>query len=189
MSGPAILDHAAVLTRSVDQAAASLARFHLPAGPVEEFPGEGTREQYWGGEDLDGRLLLLEALDSTSDGPYARALRKRGPGLHHVALRVPALEPYLAGLEGWLLHRVSLGTVAGSRTAWLARPGIEVLVEVQESTLAAQDADPVLTAVEVPCASGLAHLVAQLAVPTLQPAAPGRARLHLGSEVVALPLD
>ena len=42
------------------------------------------------------RIELLEA--SSPDSPIAKFLEKRGPGLHHVALRVPDLQAALAGL-------------------------------------------------------------------------------------------
>jgi LAO/AO transport system kinase len=45
----------------------------------------------------DSRIELLEAQDA--DSPIARFIEKRGPGLHHVALRVPDLNAVIARLE------------------------------------------------------------------------------------------
>ena len=42
----------------------------------------------------DTQLELLEPVDP--EGPIARFLAKRGPGIHHVCLRVPDLEAALA---------------------------------------------------------------------------------------------
>ena len=126
MSAPEF-DHVALLVSSLGRAAARLSALGLEADAVAEFPGEGTREQYFGDLERPGRVLLLEPLGS--GGPYARALHKRGPGLHHLALRVPGLDRYLAALSGWLLHPHSLTSRAGG-TLWLARPGVSALVEV-----------------------------------------------------------
>jgi LAO/AO transport system kinase len=45
----------------------------------------------------DARIELLEA--TASDSPIARFLEKRGPGLHHIALRVPDLEAAISRLQ------------------------------------------------------------------------------------------
>jgi catechol 2,3-dioxygenase-like lactoylglutathione lyase family enzyme len=150
-----ILDHVALLTADLDASAARLQPLGLAPGPVEEFPGEGTREQYWGEGAV--RLLVLQPLGE--GGPYARALSKRGPGLHHVAVAVPDLDAFLAGVSGWLLLPSSFATRAASDTVWLARPGIGALVEVYQST--PRTAGAALEGVEVPTQSGLAHIVAQ----------------------------
>ncbi len=42
----------------------------------------------------DVRVELLEPLDS--DGPVARFLARRGPGIHHICYRVPDLDRALA---------------------------------------------------------------------------------------------
>ena len=46
----------------------------------------------------DSRIELLEP--SAPDSPIAKFLEKRGPGLHHVALRVPDLDAAVARLQG-----------------------------------------------------------------------------------------
>jgi LAO/AO transport system kinase len=45
----------------------------------------------------ESRIELLQA--SSPDSPIAKFLEKRGPGLHHVALRVPDLNAAVAGLK------------------------------------------------------------------------------------------
>lgn len=126
-----MLDHVAILVEQIEPALARLEPLGLDAGPIEDFPGEGTREVYLGEPDRPGRLLLMQALGE--EGPYARALAKRGPGLHHVGLRVPDLDAFLKQAAGWLLHPCSFDSRAQSNTIWLARPGIEVLVEASQS--------------------------------------------------------
>ena len=154
------LDHVALLVEDVEAAGPRLAALGLEAGPIERFPGEGTVEQYHGGDELDARLLLIQPAHDES--PYARALRKRGPGLHHVALRHPEPEAYALELAGWLLHPQSLRSREHG-TLWLARPGIGCLIELARSGLPAQE-QRALEGVEVQARAGLGHLLAGLGV-------------------------
>ncbi|UYV12353.1 MAG: hypothetical protein NCW75_13765 [Phycisphaera sp.] len=103
-----MLDHAALLVRSIEGMLARLGQVDADCGPIEEFPGEGTRELYLGPPGRPGRLLLIEPLGE--DGPYARALWKRGPGLHHAAFATASIDAFLSDNPGWLLHPISLKT-------------------------------------------------------------------------------
>ena len=124
------LDHVALVVRRIEPVLDRLEG--LEAGPIEAFPSEGTREVYLGAGVA--RLLLMEP--TTADGPYARALAKRGPGLHHVAVETPDLDEFLAQVRGWLLVPACLPGLAQTRTAWLARPGVATLLEVHEGEAA-----------------------------------------------------
>lgn len=126
MSTPSrTLDHVALLVSSLEASLERLQESGLAAGPVESFPSEGTREVYLGDPDRPARLLLLE---STGEGPYQRALQKRGPGLHHVAVEVADPAAFAAEAQGWLLHPHTLQSQP--RTLWFARPGVGALLEV-----------------------------------------------------------
>jgi hypothetical protein len=83
-----------------------------------------------GEESLLGRLLIVEAIGI---GPYQRAIEKRGPGLHHLALNVSDLEEFILSLSGsgWLLHPHSIASMK-YKTAWLTRPGMPLLIEVHQ---------------------------------------------------------
>jgi len=126
-------NHIAFLVPSVRATVGSNELKAFPIGPAEKWEGEGTLEIYVGPENSVGRLLLMEPV---TDGAYRRAIEKRGPGLHHVAIDVLDLEAYVSYLSGtgWLLHPRSLETMKATRTVWLARPGIPMLVEIQERT-------------------------------------------------------
>lgn len=136
------VDHVALVVRSLERVLERLEG--LEAGPIEAFPSEGTREVYMGAGLA--RLLLLEP--TSAEGPYARALAKRGSGLHHVALKVSDLDGVLGRVRGWLLVPACLRDLAQTRTAWLARPGVATLLEVQEAESA--DGTPVVEQVELP---------------------------------------
>lgn len=122
--------HVAVLVHSVQRAAEYLRPFGFKIGSEEIWDGEGTKEIYVERGKANS-LLLMEPI---KPGAYSRALEKRGPGLHHLAIDVLNLEEDIASLErsGWLLHPTSLRTIAHSRTAYLARPGFPALIEIQE---------------------------------------------------------
>lgn len=142
MSSP--VDHVALVVRRLEPVLERLEG--LAAGPVESFPSEGTREVYLGAGS--SRLLLMEP--TNSEGPYARALAKRGPGLHHVALNVPDLEGFLDRVRGWLLVPGCLRDIAETRTAWLGRPGVATLLEVHEAEPADDEGMPLVEQLELP---------------------------------------
>lgn len=120
--------HVAVLVPSVRKAADYFQQFDFEIGEEETF--EETREIYIQGGEPNS-LLLMEARDT---GSYRRALQKRGPGIHHLAIDVLDIDGFLRSISGsgWLLHLNSLKTMKDMRTAYLARPGFPALIEVQE---------------------------------------------------------
>ena len=122
------LSHVAILVPSVRKSADLLAKHSFEIGEEEDF--EETKEIYVQG-GAHNPLLLMEAKEI---GSYRKALEKRGPGVHHIAIDVTNLESYLKSLSGsgWLLHLNSLHTVKHMNTAYLARPGFPALIEVQE---------------------------------------------------------
>ena len=73
-------------------------------------------------------------MQPTKDGSYQRALKKRGPSLHHIAIDVLNLDQFINDISksGWLLHPNSLESIKDLRVAWLARPGFPALIEVTE---------------------------------------------------------
>lgn len=141
-----MLHHVALLVPDLQRALAGVRALGLEPGPIDEFPAEGTRESYCG--QGAARLLLLEAI---GPGPYQRALAKRGPGLHHVAVAVED-GPALCAASGWLLHPRTLASQP--HTLWLARPGVGALVEVMHDAKPDQG-PPVVEGVEVPGLRGL----------------------------------
>lgn len=159
------LDHVAVLVADLEGA---ISRTPLAAEAIDAFPAEGTREAYVGAASRDARLLLVTPLDPASDGPYARALRTRGAGLHHVGIAVDDVAAYVAGLagSGWY---VMPGTIDFPYGCWLARPGVPLLVEVSGARVAS--GEPIVTAVEVP--EPRPGLIAALGVPGLVASADG----------------
>jgi len=180
------IDHVALLVPRIEPVLEKLGGLAAEAGEIEEFPSEGTRELYVGGEGRLARLLLMEARGD--QGPYARALAKRGPGLHHVALLVPDLDAFLAGIRGWLVHPACLPELPRSRTLWLARPGICTLLEVHEAEPGS--GEPLVEHVQIPASEGTAELlhlrVGEERVAGLLPSSDGACWLRLGGRRLAV---
>ena len=97
----------------------------------EEVADEGVITSFF--QTGDSKVELLES--TTDDGPIARHIAKRGPGLHHVAFLVEGLEAEIERLEGQG-YRVISGPKAGAdgkRIAFLhPSDTAKVLVELCE---------------------------------------------------------
>lgn len=124
--------HVALLVPSVDASGEYLKSCGFQLGAPEVFEGEGTKELYAGSyATRSGLLLLLEAID---EGPYKRALQKRGPSLHHIALDVLNIESFVTKAQGagWNLHPVSQESME-YQTAWLYLKEMPTLIEVHQT--------------------------------------------------------
>ena len=90
------LDHIGIATRQIDQAML-LWRDTLGLGldATEEIAEQGVRvgKLSFG----ETHVELLEPL--SNDSPVGRFLEKRGPGIHHIALRVDDIRAELAKLK------------------------------------------------------------------------------------------
>lgn len=124
-----VLDHVSVLAKSVDAAARLFVGSGIRIGEKELFADVGTEEIYIGDSESQA-LLLLQA--AASDGVYRRALEKRGPGIHHVAVCTDdfnAANEKLSGL-GWLVHPGSLRNYKKGATVFYVRPGVGTILEL-----------------------------------------------------------
>jgi len=113
------LDHVAIAVESI---ATSLPIYESLLGaagsPIEHIDSQGVSVTFVGSGP--GRLELLEP--TGPDTTVGRFLSRRGPGLHHIAYRVPDIEAALAryaavGLE--LIDRVPRPGAQGHRVAFL----------------------------------------------------------------------
>lgn len=129
-------DHMAILTSDLEAVASRLPTW-LTLHDPEKHAAEGTLERYVCPEsDSDPSLLLIQAIQ---DGPYSTALKKRGPGLHHIACSTDSIDGAIQHFasHGMLLHPISLKTYA-RQEAWMCRPGIPFLLELSETPSIAQ---------------------------------------------------
>jgi len=130
-----LLDHVGVAVDSLDAAIADLDTvLGATASPAEEVESQHVRVRFLG--EGPGRLELLEA--TSADSPIARHLVRRGPGLHHLAFRVPDLEDALRRLDSAgvrLIDREPRPGAGGHLVAFLhPRSTAGVLIElIQDS--------------------------------------------------------
>lgn len=113
------LDHVAIVVESL---ATALPLFESLTGGVgsaiEEVTAQGVMVAFVGSGA--GRLELLEPL--AAETPVGRFLRRRGPGLHHIAYRVVDLQATLDALASrgvTLIDRAPRPGAGGHRVAFL----------------------------------------------------------------------
>lgn len=132
MSG---LDHVAILVADLD-AAIRLYRdvYGLTLSEVEEVPTEKVRVAMFG--HGAGRIELVSP--TGQDSPMAKALEKRGEGLHHVCLEVPDIEQAMRALKAAgapLLDEVPRPGAGGARVAFVHPKGSRgVLMELRQGS-------------------------------------------------------
>src|SRR6266436_6465904 len=91
------IDHIGIATRGIEDALA----FYRDALGLDVAETEEVADQKVRVAMLpigESRIELLEA--TTADSPIARFLEKRGPGIHHIAVRVDDIRAALANLKG-----------------------------------------------------------------------------------------
>ncbi len=141
-----LLDHVCVMVSDVRKTARSFNSLGFKIEPESEFKGEGTREIYVE-KNKTASLLLVQAI---APGPYQRAYEKRGPCLHHLCLHVKDLTHFIKSVEasGWFLHLKSFEMIRKSKTLYLCRPGVPMLIEVHERELT-KSSEPFMTQIEI----------------------------------------
>jgi methylmalonyl-CoA/ethylmalonyl-CoA epimerase len=101
------VDHIGIAVSSIEEAATFYAKtLGLKVAHREDTPGHGVRVAFLGAEGEKAMIELLEP--AAEDGPIAKFLRSRGPGLHHLAFAAASIEdemPRIAGLGVSLIDR------------------------------------------------------------------------------------
>jgi methylmalonyl-CoA/ethylmalonyl-CoA epimerase len=90
-----VLDHIGIAVDSIDQELGLYEALGLSAEGFEEVAEQGVRVAFL--PVGDSRLELLEATGPSS--PIARHLERRGPGLHHICLRVDDIREAMDSLS------------------------------------------------------------------------------------------
>ena len=130
----AILDHVGIAVSSLADALAFYRdTLGLEVEPPEEVVSQGVRVHFIAAGE--STLELLEA--TTERSPIARFLEKRGPGMHHIALRVDDIVAALADLKGKgirLIDETPRPGAHGSLVAFLHPSSTHgVLVELKQT--------------------------------------------------------
>ncbi|MFW6201304.1 MAG: methylmalonyl-CoA epimerase [Gemmatimonadota bacterium] len=132
-SKPHPVDHIGIAVVDFDDALPILELVTGAHGsPPERIASQGVEVVFLG--EGDGKLELLRPL--SSDSPVARFLERRGPGLHHVAYRVPDVAAALADLTAQGLQAIDDTPRAGARGHSVAflhpKSTARVLIELVE---------------------------------------------------------
>jgi len=90
-----VLDHIGIAVESIAESRRPYEAMGLTVEGEEEVPGQGVRVAFL--PVGDERLELLEP--TTPDSPIARHLARRGPGLHHICLKVTDIRRSMAELR------------------------------------------------------------------------------------------
>ena len=88
------IDHIGIAVQSLAESIPLYEALGLAVEGVEEVREQGVRVAFLPAGD--SRLELLEPTGAES--PIARHLERRGPGLHHICLRVPDIRTAMARL-------------------------------------------------------------------------------------------
>ena len=129
----ATLDHIGIAVRDLDAALAFYRdALGLDVGEAEDVPSERVRAQF-----LPLGETALELLEATDEGSaIARSIERRGPGIHHITLRVADLAAALARLRERgvrLVDERPRPGAGGSRVAFIHPSAAQgVLIELKE---------------------------------------------------------
>ncbi len=90
------IDHIGIATNGIEEAAAAYRdALGIQVTETEEVSGQKVRVAML--PVGESRIELLEA--TSADSPISKFLAKRGPGIHHIALRVEDIRARLADLK------------------------------------------------------------------------------------------
>jgi methylmalonyl-CoA epimerase len=129
----AVLDHIGIAVRDLDKALEFYRdALGLEIGEAEDVPSQQVRARFV--PVGDASLELLEATGEQS--AIARSIERRGPGLHHVTLRVDDIVAALAQLKTRgvrLVDEVPREGAGGSLVAFIHPSAAQgVLVELKQ---------------------------------------------------------
>ena len=113
----ATLDHIGIAVRDLDEALA----FYRDALGLEIAPPEEVASQKVRAHFIPVGEASLELLEATApDSPIARYVEKRGPGIHHLTLRVDDIHAALARLKDKGIRLIDESPRPGAEGALIA---------------------------------------------------------------------
>src|SRR3954451_19829372 len=134
----ATIDHIGIAVANLAEALA----FYRDALGLEVHPPEEVASQRVRAHFIPAGQTAIELLEGTAeDSPIARYVAKRGPGLHHITLRVGDIRAVLARLKEKGVRLIDEEPRPGAHTSLVAflHPASAhgVLVELKQTTDAA----------------------------------------------------
>jgi methylmalonyl-CoA/ethylmalonyl-CoA epimerase len=127
------IDHVGIAVSNIAEALAFYRdALGLEVEPPEDVISQGVRAHFIPAGDA--AIELLEA--TSADSPIARFVAKRGPGIHHITLRVDDIGAALAQLQARgvrLIDQIPREGAHGSRVAFIHPSSAHgVLVELKQ---------------------------------------------------------
>ena len=127
------LDHIGIAVQSLEQGAPAYEALGLGPMHVEDVPGEKVRVGIFETANR-ARVELLEP--TAPDSPVAKFLARRGPGIHHLCLRVKDIRATIAALKAQGVRLIDDQPKAGADHCLVAfvHPGATggVLIELSQ---------------------------------------------------------
>lgn len=136
ISEPKKVDHIGIAVKSIDDALPFyLDQLHMKLEAIEEVPSEKVKVAFL--KVGETRLELLESLEE--DGPIAKFIKKRGEGVHHIALGVDQLNERLVQLKEQGIPLINETAKKGAHNSMIAfihpKAATGVLVELCEKQI------------------------------------------------------
>jgi hypothetical protein len=177
------INHIAILLPSLINAVATLQKDEINVEAPQKFISEGTEESYAGTEKSLARLLLMAPIGT---GPYKRALKKRGAGLHHIAIDVDDIEGFILKMSstGWLLHPSSLQRYKEGLAIYFARPGVNTLIEVENRKV--KHYDYFINKIYIPVERGKEKFINDLSLKYLIPTTDEVFRFQINNKIYTI---
>ena len=92
---PLRIDHIGIAVENLEEASALYRALGLKGSGVEEVPEQKVKVAFF--PCGDSEIELLESTDP--NGPIAKFIEKKGPGLQHIAIRVPDIKAAIAEMQ------------------------------------------------------------------------------------------
>ena len=129
---PLRIDHIGIAVPNLQEAIETYEALGLVNTGVEEVPEQKVRVAFLPCGDSE-----IELLESTAeDGPIAKFIEKKGPGIQHIAIRVENIEEAIADMQakGWKMIDEKPRYGAGGASIAFAHPKSTggVLLELSE---------------------------------------------------------
>ncbi|GAE33495.1 methylmalonyl-CoA epimerase [Halalkalibacter akibai] len=116
-NNPKKIDHIGIAVISIEESLPFYTKqLHLPLVAMEEVHSQGVKVAFL--QIGESKIELLEPLNDQS--PIAQFIKKRGEGIHHVALGVNNIEERIAEIKEFGLQMIHENPVIGAGGAKVA---------------------------------------------------------------------
>ena len=114
---PFLMDHIGIAVSSLEEGAKFYKSLGFTQMHIEDVPTEKVRVGMFELKN-NSRIELLEPMGP--DSPIQKFLDRRGPGIHHICLRVPDIESVLADLKRAGVQLIDQTPKAGAHNCRIA---------------------------------------------------------------------